>query len=378
MMMTMEKARVLVVEDDLHLLEGVKTVLEIDGYSVTTAENGHDALTALQQLHQQGNSVLPQLIVSDIMMPKMDGIDLLKAVRNEPAWVNIPFIFLTARSEKGDIQRGKQLGVDEYLLKPFDPQELLIAVEARLNRQRSMDEARMREINDVKKRILTILNHEFRTPLTFVVAYADMLAEHETRPLSQFEILNFLQGVNAGAIRLRRLIENFIVLIEFVMGEAEKNFALRRMPVVDIREIVISAQQAAQTEPGRSPIQLDIAPELPRFVADSVYLQTALVQLLDNALKFSEPENGVVVSVRHEENQIAIRVIDHGRGIPENELVRIWEPFYQVNRSMYEDPGTGSGLAIVRNVAEIHGGTASCESEVGKGSTFTLYLPVEG
>jgi two-component system phosphate regulon sensor histidine kinase PhoR len=240
-----------------------------------------------------------------------------------------------------------------------------------------MDEARMREINDVKKRILTILNHEFRTPLTFVVAYADMLAEHETRPLSQFEILNFLQGVNAGAVRLRRLIENFITLIEFVMGEAEKNFALRRMPVTDIREILIASQQAATTEPGRSPIQLDIAPDLPVFTADAVYLQSALVQLLDNALKFSQPEQSIVVSARHEDSRIVIRVVDHGRGIPQAELERIWEPFYQVNRSMYEDPGTGSGLAIVRNVAEIHGGSVSCESEVGAGSTFTLVLPVE-
>lgn len=112
------RARILVVEDDLNLLEGIQTVLELDHYAVVCAENGVQAVEVLR------STPLPDLIVSDIMMPQMDGIELLKAVRAVPEWVRIPFIFLTARGERQDIQRGKQLGVDDYLVKPFELAEL--------------------------------------------------------------------------------------------------------------------------------------------------------------------------------------------------------------------------------------------------------------
>src|SRR5262245_22614694 len=103
----MSKARILIVEDDANLLDGIRTILELDHYTVLTADNG---LHALQVLRTQ--PALPELIVSDIMMPQMDGIELLQQVRKESRWVAIPFIFLTAKGEKSDIQRGKRLGVD--------------------------------------------------------------------------------------------------------------------------------------------------------------------------------------------------------------------------------------------------------------------------
>ncbi|MEO8394793.1 MAG: response regulator, partial [Chloroflexota bacterium] len=186
------KARILIVEDDLNLLEGIQTVLELDDYSVISVENGKQALAVLRE-----SSVLPDLIVSDIMMPQMDGIQLLREVRKVPLWIKIPFIFLTARSEKSDIQRGKQLGVDDYLVKPFDADDLLIAVESRLNRHKGINALFDEAMSSMKRNILTILNHEFRTPLTFVVAYADMLND-QTQSLSDEELLAFLRGVNTG------------------------------------------------------------------------------------------------------------------------------------------------------------------------------------
>jgi signal transduction histidine kinase len=372
----MDKTRVMVVEDDVNLLEGVRTVLEIDGYDVLCARDGRQALLMLDQASQSGSASMPELIVSDIMMPELDGIELLRAVRQRQAWVNIPFIFLTARGERADVQRGKLLGVDDYLVKPFDPHDLLVAVEARLNRHRALNQAHSSDVLDVKRRILTILNHEFRTPLTFVVAYADMLNEHETNRLSDDELLTFLRGVSTGAVRLRRLIENFITLVEFEMGEADRNYALRKTPIDDVRKLFSVAVSSVFTEDETTnPVEMFIEPDLPRFSADPTYLQIALIQLIDNAFKFSPRESVVELHATASDHAVCLSVVDSGRGISPAEIDRIWDTFYQINRAEFEDQGSGSGLAIVSRVVRLHGGEVSVESTPGVGSRFSIYLP---
>jgi two-component system sensor histidine kinase/response regulator len=364
------KARILVVEDDVNLLEGIQTVLELDNYTVISVENGEQALATLGE-----STVLPDLIVSDIMMPRMDGIQLLREVRKVPAWVKIPFIYLTARSEKADIQRGKQLGVDDYLIKPFDADDLLIAVESRLNRHKVLNEVFDDQVSTMKRNILTILNHEFRTPLTFVVAYADML--NDPNQLSDDEMLSFLRGVNTGASRLRRLVENFIQLVEMESGDAQKAFELRKTPIRDVTELFEAARhEVYSVTQFENPFTLEIDGGLPTFVGDSQYLKMALSHLIDNAVKFSEANQPIIAGARCVGNDLQLWVRDYGRGIEPGEQQRIWETFYQIDRETHEDQGAGSGLVIVKNIATLHGGHADVESRPGEGSLFTLHIPV--
>lgn len=366
-----EKSLVLVVEDDLNLLEGVRTVLELDGYEVMTAENGQQALELLRH-----TPVRPNLIVSDIMMPAMTGIELLTAIRQQLEWVTIPFIFLTARSEKPDVQRGKQLGADDYLTKPFDAEDLLIAVDARLKRQRAIDRAQTNVIDEMKRRILIILNHEFRTPLTFVVAYADMLNNAGTYNLSNEEILEFLKGVNTGAVRLRRLIESFIQLVELETGSAQRTYETRCAPIESVESLLRDVKSSVFTAEVQHTCTLAIEGTLPTFIADASYLKAALTQLLDNAIKFSPDNLELVMGARADHGHIYLWVADKGRGISPEEQERIWDVFYQIDRAVHEDQGAGSGLAIVKGIAELHGGTASVQSELGQGSTFTIRIPI--
>ncbi len=365
------KGRILVVEDDVNLLEGIQTVLELDNYCVISVENGKQALAMLGE-----SEIPPDLIVSDIMMPQMDGIQLLREVRKVPEWIKIPFIFLTARSEKSDIQRGKQLGVDDYLVKPFDADDLLIAVESRLNRHKMLNEVFDDAMSSVKRNILTILNHEFRTPLTFVVAYADMLND-QTQQLSDAELLTFLRGVNSGALRLRRLIENFIQLVEMETGDAEKAYNLRKKTITDVAPLFEAARQDVYTVTSfTQPFSIEVEPGLPPFTGDPQYLKNAFVQLIDNAVKFSGPDDPISVGARYDDHEIQLWVRDHGRGIGAAEQQHIWEMFYQIDRAVHEDQGTGSGLAIVSNIAKLHGGRAEVESRPNEGSLFSLCIPL--
>ena len=128
----MEKQRILVVDDRETLLTAVQDILEIEGYIALTATNGVKALQVMEEIR-------PDLIVADILMPQMNGYALYEAVRARPEWASIPFIFLTAKAEREDVSKGKDLGVEDYIIKPFEPQELLRVVRARLEHSKTHD-----------------------------------------------------------------------------------------------------------------------------------------------------------------------------------------------------------------------------------------------
>jgi len=369
----MGKTTILVVEDDLHLMEGIRDILQINGYDVLTATNGVAGLDVLK-----AQPAPPDLIVSDIMMPRMDGYEFFNAVRSVESWVAIPFIFLTAKGEREDIKRGKRMGAEDYVVKPFDADDLLVAVSAKLNRKKQLDEVWQSEMSGIKHNILTILNHELRTPLTYVVAYADML-HRDADELSVDDMRTFLRGMNTGATRLRRMVENFILLVELETGEAQATFAWRCYLFNDFASLLVTVRdkylEFAQ-ERGVT-LQVEVEDDLPAVKADHEYISAAMECLADNAIKFTDEPGGVVVLRAYaDEESVCLAVIDEGRGIPEHELQNIFKSFYQIDREKYEDQGAGAGLAIVDGIVRLHGGTLSIDSTFGQGSTFVIHLPV--
>jgi len=368
----MEKAKVLVVEDDIHLLEGIRDILELDGYSVLTAENGSNGIEVLNK-----QTAPPDLIVSDIMMPKMDGIQFLKEVRKENRWFSIPFIFLTAKGERADVHRGMRLGVDDYVIKPYDPSDLLVKIESRLERHRSLNQMHNSGMASLKRQILTMLNHEFRTPLTFVVAYSDMLNNPSDQELSKEEMLSYISGITAGADRLRNLIENFILLVELETNSAQQTYDWRKGPIASVQGIFKEAQDRVKEVQTRNhPVTVEVPAENPIIMGDVEYLTVAITLLLNNACKFSDPGLPITVGVSANDKELTLWVKDKGRGIPKAEQEHVWESFYQIDRALNEDQGAGAGLAIVKGIAILHGGRVALESEVGEGSTFKIIIPV--
>ena len=145
--METETITVLVVDDDPTILDSVSDLLRISGYRILSATNGIEGLHIMQ-------SNTPDLIIADIMMPEMDGYQFYEAVRENSAWTPIPFIFLTARGEQKDIRRGYMLGADQYLTKPFEAEDLLVAVEKRLERIRAIQAVTKDEVEQVKQQLL--------------------------------------------------------------------------------------------------------------------------------------------------------------------------------------------------------------------------------
>jgi len=369
----MSQARILLIEDDQALLEGMHDFLELSGYHVTTAENGLVALDVLD-----ADDSLPDLIVSDIMMPDMDGYQLLEAVRANQEWMRIPFIFLTAKTTRPDIRWGKQLGADDYLTKPFDVEDLLVAIESRLRRQTEMDQLNKNRLVEMQKNILNALHHEFRTPLHFVIAYSDLIISGDEE-LDPQELRSYLLEIHKGGERLMRLVEDVLLLVEMQTDEAAKLYQLRKTDIHNLSDYVTNVIADFQVRAEEAGISLSYhaSPDLPPIEGDGTFLSIAMRHLVDNAIKFTKNHGSrVEISLTRDDGHVAITVTDDGIGVSPKEHERLFDMFYQSNRDKLEQQGTGVGLAIVKHIADLHGGRVDLDSEPGKGASFTLYLPV--
>jgi two-component system sensor histidine kinase/response regulator len=369
------KATILVVEDDSNLMSGIRDILELQDYHVLTANNGLEGLSVIR-----AQTDVPDLILSDIMMPHMNGYEFFDEVRKETRFAAIPFIFLTARGEKSDIRVGKAMGADDYVVKPFNAEDLLIVIEAKLRRREELERIHKAEIGDLKQSILTILNHEFRTPLTYIVAYADLLNQ-DAATLNYTEINDFLQAMGLGADRLRRLVENFILLVELETGEGKKAFASRRRQLDD--PILALADACDQIESVARQKGIDVRvqqsnDQWPNVTVDPVYLKLALICLIENAIKFSDaPGKTILLDASVSDHEVWLSVQDEGRGIAQDQHEVIFDMFYQIDRATHEDQGAGVGLAIVKRVMDLHSGRVVVESVVGEGSRFSLVFPIQ-
>lgn len=367
----MAKQCILVVEDHEPLLLAIQDVLEEEGYAVLTATDGVKALAVME-------ASLPDLIVADIMMPQMDGYAFYKAVRARKEWISIPFIFLTAKAEREDILRGKELGVEDYLTKPFEPRELVVAVRAKLSRAQAIREVTEAQFDQLKQQIVTVLGHELRTPLTYVRGYTDLALE-DLPALSSEQLEEFLQGIRKGADRLTRLVEDLLLLIRLDTGQAAEEAKMLTRMCDNLGEIVlrvVGRYEGLASAQGVS-LKAQVAPDLPPVQLCEPFLADALGRLVDNGIKFCRGNNKqVTVRARVADGGVEVAVEDNGVGIPAEEMGHLFERFRQIGRDRMEQQGAGLGLAIARELVRLQGGDITASSRLGVGSTFTIRLPV--
>ncbi|PIE79650.1 MAG: hypothetical protein CSA11_11085 [Chloroflexi bacterium] len=375
------KVTILLVEDDKSMLDGMSDLLEVvdTDYDTTilTAGNGLEALAQMKH-------ATPDLIVSDIMMPKMDGFQFLETVQQNPHWEHIPFIFLTARGEKHEIQKGRVSGAALYITKPFQSIELLELIKTQLDRKIQLQQTHERSINNLKKDILQILNHEFRTPLTYVTAYYEMLANSVNTYSDTAYFSEYLKGIQTGCTRLTKLINCFIMVIELRTGEWAQTFREKAYPITNFDELVQNAIDKVILRANQQDIEIEYIPEtpFPIIYGDPESLSIILDQLLDNAIKFSAPrftpnhDAKICISTKTKNEEFSLTIEDNGMGLPASVQGQIFDLFVQHNRDLLEQQGAGMGLTITKGLVELHEGYIEVESTENQGSIFTVHLPV--
>jgi len=363
------KTQVLVVEDDEALLEGIAEILEDAGYEVIKATNGLEGLRELTE-HR------PDIVVSDIVMPEMDGYGFLRATRQLSYGATIPFLFLTARTAKEDVRLAKQIGVEDYLPKPFEPEDLIVAIENALRRSAAMRSERDSYLAEMQRRILSMLQEEFRTPLSLILGYAELLQETPDSRLNSHVVHDHLQGILAGGRRLQLLIENFLLLARLESSRTLEQPIQPFRAIKALRAVQRKYQDAAR-EAGLELVLHETSCNV-MVNADINLVVEALSRLVDNAIRFSRPESRQVRLRLEERNGgVAFIVEDEGQGIPRGELPYLFDAFYQADRQKYQQQGSGLSLALVREIARRYGGQLSVDTQPGVGSTFTIWLPAK-
>jgi PAS domain S-box-containing protein len=235
------------------------------------------------------------------------------------------------------------------------------------------DITRQKELHQTKNDVIALVSHEMRTPLTAIQGMSEVLANYDVDPARRKEI-NL--AINDEAKRLTRMITEYLDITRLESGATVMHPLPVRVETVLERTLVLLDPVAA----GRG-IRLirNFGAEVPPIVADADLLARAVQNLVANAVKYSAQGTEVRISTRGNGESVAIDVADQGYGIPESDLERIFDKFYRVPRASDADaPGTGLGLALAREIAELHGGSVSVRSKVGVGSVFTMVLPKAG
>jgi len=232
------------------------------------------------------------------------------------------------------------------------------------------DVTRQYELQQTKNDVISLVSHEMRTPLTAIQGMTELLAAYDVEPVRRRE-MNL--AINDEVKRLTRMIAGYLDITRLESGATAMRLSPVRAESLLERILILLEPVAAQRQ-----ISLagNFPADLPPFLADADLLSRAVENLVSNAIKYSPDATAVTLSARAEEEYVALEVADHGYGIPEADLKRVFEKFYRVPRVQDAGvPGTGLGLALVREIAELHHGSVTVRSEVNQGSTFTLRIP---
>ncbi len=229
---------------------------------------------------------------------------------------------------------------------------------------------RFRKLDQLKSEFVANVSHELKTPLTSIKAYTeallDMAREEQTK--------SFLKVIDEESDRLLALINDLLNVSRIQSGRIKMNLS-----PASPRSVVDEIMGISKVQSERHQIVLDAEPDLPELLLDKEKMKEVMVNLISNAIKYSPKGGEVRVRLRREEANLRIDVRDQGVGIPREHQPKIFEAFYRVDTSYTaEIPGTGLGLVIVKAIVEHHGGSVSFESDVGKGTTFTVLLPIRG
>jgi two-component system, sensor histidine kinase and response regulator len=357
---------ILVIEDDPAVRGLIVDTIKTKGWRVIDAADGEAGLEAAFK-------ELPDLILCDIQMPKMDGYAVLDRVRQNPKTAPIPFIFLTGLGEKPKVRQAMESGADDYIVKPFTVKELTGAIEARLHKQATFQETAEKRLNELRESLTFALPHELVTPLNTILGFSSLLVD--SPEISREELHEYALHIQRSGERLKELIEKFLFYaqIETTMADPQQRRALgERAPHVTQETVYAAARRVANEHHRLSDLGLSLASVNHRI--SPLHLERMVRELLDNAFKFSAPGTPVEVKTNTAGGLFRFQVIDQGRGFSAEQIQRVGANF-QFDRKLQEQQGSGLGLSIARRLAEIYGGTLKIESSPGAPTVLTIEIP---
>ena len=361
----------LVVDDDETNRDVLSRRLKRQGHEVSTASNGPDALRLMRQSSFD-------MVLLDIMMPDMDGYEVLRNIKADETLRHIPVIMISALHEIESVVRCLDAGADDYLSKPFNPTLLRARIGASLEKKRGRDREtalyaqlhenykRLQELEKLRDDMRNMIVHDLRSPLTAVIVGVEMLEKHGSLNTTQREMMTI---ATAGGKTLLGMINDLLDIEKLESGMTELQYSdLSPAALVDGAVHQVASLAAAS----ETSIVVEVPPALPPFAGDENKLSRTLVNLIANAIKFTPGGGTVAISASENDQFIRFAIRDTGQGIPSEAFQRIFEKFGQLDS---RKAGTGLGLAFCKLAVEAHGGRIGVESTPGSGSTFSFTIP---
>lgn len=360
-----ERPRILIIDDEEIVLDACTQILGQRDYVLRTAADGRAGLDLLAEFR-------PDLVFVDLKMPGVSGFQVLERIGElDPSVVTV---VITGYATLNSAVEAMQKGAYDFLPKPFTPDEFRLVAARGLEKRRLQQEAlRLRRERDLlREQFASIVSHELKAPLSAVQQHLMLLAHDLAALLSETQRQR-LARLQERVADLLALVTTWLRAISTDLESLRASFRL-----VDLRSVVDKALDSVGLLASRKDIAVEtsVADALPPLAGDPGTLVEAVVNLLNNAIKYSHPGSRVVLTASPTDQGVAIVVRDFGVGIPADELLLVTGGLYRGAAGTAGERGSGLGLAITRRIIEAHGGTLTVESTVGAGSAFTIVLPV--
>ncbi|NEO25669.1 MAG: hybrid sensor histidine kinase/response regulator [Kamptonema sp. SIO4C4] len=355
---------ILVVEDEAIIGMDIRRTLQRLGYQVPKViKSGEKAIEKATELH-------PDLVLMDILLQgTLDGIEAAEAIWDNLA---IPSVFLTSHTDQTTLDRAKAISPFGYIVKPFEERDIYITIEIALSRAQTEIATRKalqkeRELNELKSRFVATVSHEFRTPLSTILFSAGLLEKYGEQWDSKKRNTH-LQRIQNNVQQIANLLEDILLV-----SKVEENELEFKLSPINIRQFCQNLLDKIQKKQKKEiNLELEKIPQEARL--DGKLLDLILGNLLKNSIKYSA-DQPVTLRCQGKDSQITFQVQDQGIGIPDCDRDHIFDLFHR-GKNVGTISGTGLGLAIVKRSVELHQGTIEVSSEEGKGTTFSVTLPI--
>lgn len=363
--MVEKKPFVLVIDDEEAMRDSCSMILTKDGFRAETAENGQVGLEKMKEMK-------PDLALIDLKMPGISGFDVLEKIKDIDPQI-IPIVITGYATVESAVEAMKK-GAYDFLPKPFTPEELRIIIKRALERRRLALEAETlrREKKLLEENFITMVTHQLRSPLVAIQQYFEVILAGMAGQVEETQKEMILRA-RERLESLLRLINDWLDLARINKGQIVDKFKPLALEKLLEKQAEFLKPLAQEYE-----VTLELRPaEKPAFVlGDEQSLEQVFLNLISNAIKYNKPKGSVVVALREDENYIVTDVKDTGIGIAKEHLPFLFDQFYRVSRREdLKTKGTGLGLSIAKKIVEAHNGSIQVESELGQGSTFSVWLP---
>jgi signal transduction histidine kinase len=364
--------KVLIVGDKPENMQVLGKILCKNGLNIISATSGPQALEIMA-------ADLPDLVLLDIAVPEMDGYEVCRKIKENPATKSIPVIFLTAQVQTEDIIHGFEAGAADYVIKPFNLSELLSRVFTHLELKRARDiitgqNDRLKYLNDTKDKFFSIISHDLRSPFTILHGFAEHL-QTNYKNMNDESRQELIRAMTASAAQTLKLIEN---LLQWAKVQLDKMKCDPRE--ISLSEIFDDNARLLKANAAKKNIVIKTKVyDEDTAYADYDMINLVVRNLISNALKFTGNGGEVLVEAQNKndkEGAIEVRVSDNGIGIKAGNLEKLFRiDSHFTTDGTDNEPGTGLGLILCREFVEKNGGKIRAESESGKGSKFIFTLP---